>query len=255
MLKNGMFSEGWLDMPPYGSLINQQPNGWVLRWIEPGNSLFGAGDKAGGVPECVHKLSDQLPANEKLGGKDALILGGKATYKVFHAGSPFGVELKQVVTGLKPGSKATLVVPVLAVLYDDPDPYGGESGVWVNGQGKWINGGQMGNRKWHHHTVSFTVPENGTAIVEIRVKSKWPRKKDFFIDGITLAAEPAKPIILPDPIMIPDEDKETGEMAEVTTAVSIKLPPGMKLVTAVSNEADANTVILVVPSSVTIKTG
>ncbi len=253
MLKNGTFTEGWMDMPPYGSLINQQPNGWVLRWVAPGNSLFGAGDKASGVPECVHKLANQLPANEQLGGKDALILAGNATYKIFHGGSAFGVELKQVVTGLKPGSQATLIVPILAVLYDEPDPYGAESGVWVNGQGRWVNGGQMGNRKWHRHKVIFTVPDNGTAIVEIRVKSKWPRKKDFFIDGITLTAEPAKPIILPDPIMIPDEDKETGEMAVMTTAVSIKVPPGMKLVTAVSNEA--NTVVLVVPPGVTIETG
>lgn len=249
MLKNGTFTEGWMDMPPFGNLINQQPNGWILRWIEPGNSLFGAGDKATGVPECVHKLAKQLPPNEQLGAKDALILAGDTTYKIFHSGSPFGTELKQVVTGLKPNSQATLTVPVLAVLYDDPDPYGGESGVWVNGQGEWVNGGQMGNRKWHRHKVTFTVPANGTAIIEIRVKSKWPRKKDFFIDGITLEAEAGtggvKPPILPDPIMIPGGEKPAQ------TAVSIKVPQGMKLVTAVSE--DANTIVLVVPKGVKVK--
>lgn len=256
MLKNGTFTDGWMDMPPAGNLINQQPNGWILRWIEPGNSLFGAGDKAAGVPECVHKLAGQLPANEQLGAKDALILAGDTTYKIFHAGSPFGAELKQVMTGLKPGSKATLEVPVLAVLYDETDPFGAESGVWVNGQGQWVHGGQMGNRKWHRHKSTFTVPDNGTAIIEIRVKSKWPRKKDFFIDGITLdaesdpAAEDEIPIILPDPIVIPDEDRETTVPAQV---VSIKVPAGMKLVTAVSNEA--NTVILVVPPGVSVKNG
>lgn len=236
-------------MPPYGTLINQQPNDWTLRWINPGESLFGAGDTAGGVPECVHKLADQLPPNERLGGKDALILAGDTTYKVFHAGSSFGVELKQVVTGLKPGSEATLVVPVLAVLYDDPDPYGAESGVWVNGEGEWANGGKMGNRKWYRHMLTFAVPGNGTAVIEIRLKSKWARKKDFFIDGITLEAEAAAddivPIILPDPIVIPDDNKTP------VTAVSIKLPPGMKLVTAVSNEP--NTIILVLPPGVTVE--
>lgn len=250
MLKNGSFSEGWTNLPPYGTLINQQPNGWTLRWINPGESLFGAGDAAGGVPECVHKLADQLPPNERLGGKDALILAGDTTYKVFHAGSSFGVELKQVVTGLKPGSEATLVVPVLAVLYDDPDPYGAESGVWVNGEGEWANGGKMGSRKWYRHMLTFSVPGNGTAVIEIRLKSKWARKKDFFIDGITLEAEAAAdnivPIILPDPIVIPDDNKMPA------TAVSIKLPPGMKLVTAVSNEP--NTIILVVPSGTTVET-
>ena len=256
MLKNGTFTEGWMDMPPAGNLINQQPNGWILRWIEPGNSLFGAGDKAEGVPECVHKLAGQLPANEQLGAKDALILAGDTTYKVFHAGSPFGAELKQVMTGLKPGSKATLEVPVLAVLYDETDPFGAESGVWVNGEGQWVNSSEMGNRKWHRHKLTFTVPDNGTAIIEIRVKSKWPRKKDFFIDGITLDAEFASgaedeiPIILPDPIVIPDEDRETTVPAQV---VSIKVPAGMKLVTAVSNEA--NTVILVVPPGVSVENG
>ncbi|MBK8900620.1 MAG: hypothetical protein IPM53_05510 [Anaerolineaceae bacterium] len=251
MLKNGSFTEGWTNLPPYGNLINQQPNGWTLRWIAPGESLFGAGDTAGGVPECVHKLANQLPANEQLGGKDALILVGDTTYKVFHGGSPFGVELKQVVTGLKPGSKATLVVPILAVLYDEPDPYGAESGVWVNGEGQWVNGGQMGNRKWYRHMVTFTVPGNGTAIIEIRVKSKWPRKKDFFIDGLTLEAEAAPaeevvPVILPDPIVVPDSGKAPA------TAVSLKLPAGMKLVTAVSNEP--NTIILVVPPGTTVET-
>ncbi len=259
MLKNGTFSEGWMDMPPVGNLINQQPNGWILRWVEPGNALFGAGDKAGGVPECVHKLAGQLPANEQLGAKDALILAGNSTYKVFHAGSPFGVELKQVVTGLKPGSEATLVVPILAVLYDETDPFGAESGVWVNGQGEWINGGLMGNRKWHRHKVTFTVPDNGTAIIEIRVKSKWPRKKDFFIDGITLDAKSAPegeaeiPKILPDPIVVPDKDKEAAEAVTIAKTISIKMPTGMKLVTAVSNEA--NTVILVVPPGVSVETG
>ncbi|MCC6604469.1 MAG: hypothetical protein IT327_14765 [Anaerolineae bacterium] len=250
MLKNGSFTEGWTNLPPYGTLINQQPNGWTLRCINPGESLFGAGDAAGGVPECVHKLADQLPPNERLGGKDALILAGDTTYKVFHAGSSFGVELKQVVTGLKPGSEATLVVPVLAVLYDDPDPYGAESGVWVNGEGEWANGGKMGSRKWYRHMLTFSVPGNGTAVIEIRLKSKWARKKDFFIDGITLEAEAAAdnivPIILPDPIVIPDDNKMPA------TAVSIKLPPGMKLVTAVSNEP--NTIILVVPPGTTVET-
>lgn len=250
MLKNGSFTEGWTNLPPYGNLINQQPNGWTLRWIEPGESLFGAGDTAGGVPECVHKLAGQLPANEQFGGKDALILAGDTTYKLFHAGSPFGVELKQVVTGLKPGSQATLVVPILAVLYDEPDPYGAESGVWVNGEGEWINGGKMGNRKWYRHMITFVVPSNGTAVIEIRFKSKWARKKDFFIDGITLEAEttPAEdvvPVILPDPIVIPDSDKVP------TTAVSIKLPAGMKLVTAVSNEP--NTVIVIVSQGITVE--
>lgn len=250
MLKNGTFTEGWTDLPPVGTLINQQPKGWIMRWVKPGESLFGAGDMAGGVPECVHKLSTQLPPNEQRGAKDALILAGDTTYKVFHAGSPFGVELKQVVTGLLPGSQATLEVPILVVLHNDPDPFGAESGVWINEKGHWVNGGEMGNRKWHRHKRAFTVPDNGTIIIEIRVKSKWPRPKDFFFDGITLTAEAGSepdveiPPIEPDPIVVPDNDQPT-------TAVSIKVPAGMKVVTAVSDEP--NTVVVIVPRGVTVR--
>ncbi|MBE2222145.1 MAG: hypothetical protein IAF02_11420, partial [Anaerolineae bacterium] len=176
MLKNGSFSEGWTDMPPApGNLINQQPNGWTLRWIKPGESLFGAGDTARGVPECVHKLSGQLPLNERLGGSQALILAGTATYKIFSAGASFGAELKQTVTGLQRGTTANLTVPVLVDLHGETDPFGAESGVWVNGEGQWIHGGKMQNRRWFRHKVTFAVPDNGEAEIVIRVKSKWPR--------------------------------------------------------------------------------
>ena len=190
MLKNGSFSEGWTNLPPTpGFLINQQPNHWQLRWIEPGQSLFGAGDTAGGVPECVHKLAEQLPPDEQAGGSNALILDGTVTYKIFHSGSPFGAELKQTVTGLTPGTTAVFTAPVLAILHNETDPFGAESGAWVNGEGRWANATEMGNRRWFRHVVPFTVPESGTVEVMIRVKSKWPRAKDFFVDAITLVVE------------------------------------------------------------------
>jgi hypothetical protein len=260
MLKNGSFTEGWTDMPPApGNLINQQPNSWQLSWIETGKSLFGAGDKASGVPECVHKLADQLPANEQLGATDALILAGDTTYKIFHFAGSFGAELKQTVTGLKPGSKATLTAPVLAVLYDETDPYGAESGVWVNGTGQWVNGGKMGNRKWYRHKVEFTVPANGQAIVSIRVKSKWPRKKDFFIDDISLKAETIATSIGSPPIPVEgDKTAESPGTSHETTAppqkkekVVVTVPKRMKVIKATSNEVDS--VVIVVPKGTQVK--
>lgn len=247
MLKNGSFTAGWDDMPPApGNLINQQPKGWTLRWIEPGKSLFGAADKAGGVPECVHKLSDQLPAHEQLGAPNALILAGNATYKIFHFGAAFGAELKQTVTGLKPGTQATLTVPVLVVLYDDPDPFAAESGVWVDGEGEWVNGGKMGNRNWFRHRVEFTVPENGQVTVEIRVKSKWPRKKDFFIDGITLDAQPADDHETAGP---PGDGDDQGETQPDTIVVTV--PKGTTVIRATT--AQENTVVIVKPKGVKLK--
>ena len=248
MLKNGSFTEGWDDLPPApGFLINQQPKGWILNWIEPGGSLFGAGDKAKGVPECVHKLAKQLPPNEQLGSPDALILAGDTTYKIFHANSAFGAQLSQTVTGLKPGSKATLIVPILAVLYNETDPYGAESGVWINGEGEWVHSG-----KWYKHKTSFTVPDNGRAVIEIRVKSKWLRPKDFFIDGITLQATAVAtpPPIIAEPPTEPPFDPPVDPPVDPPTTpandtLQIRIPDGVKVVTAVSNEPGV--VIIVVP--------
>lgn len=136
MLKNPSFENGWRDIyagNDYGHLTNQEPADWKLRWLWPGESLFGS-DEAHGVPECVHKMADQLPPNERPGGSDPLILDGVAVYKIFHNGAAFGAELWQVVEGLKPGSVARVKVPVRIHAHkekDRPDSYAAESGVWL----------------------------------------------------------------------------------------------------------------------------
>jgi hypothetical protein len=209
--------------------------------------LFGAGDVAKGVPECVHKLAKQLPPNEQLGGPDALILAGDTTYKIFHANSAFGAELAQTVTGLKPGSKATLTVPILAILYNETDPFAAESGVWVNGEGEWMNGSKMGNRKWFRHRITFTVPDNGTAVIKIRVKSKWMRPKDFFIDGITLQATAVTtppPVIGEPPTEPPFDPPNEPPAAPPANTLKIHVPDGVKVVTAVSNEPGVVVIVL-----------
>lgn len=238
MLQNGNFSSGWTDMPPApGSLINQQPNFWALRWVEPGQPLFGSGDLAGGVPECVHKLNDQLPPEEQLGGSQALILDGTATYKIFHNGSPFGAELRQTIGGLAPNTPATLTVPVLAVLFNETDPFGAESGAWANGNGRWANASEMGNRNWYRHVINFTVPPNGIVEVLIRVKSKWPRPKDFFIDGVTLEATPGG--------SGPSDPKPTNK-------VRVRVPAGLQLVITASHTPGV--VVVSVPDGVEVNT-
>jgi len=236
MLQNGSFSEGWDDMPPTSfHLINQQPKGWTLRWLEQGESLFGDGATAAGIPECVHKLADQLPPNEQLGGSDALILAGTATYNIFNATAAFGAEIIQTVTGLVPNTEATLIVPVQVHLNGETDIYGAESGVWVNGEGEWANGGMMGDREWYRHENKFIVPDNGTAVILIRVKSKWPLPKDFFIDGITLDAQ-EEPVEPPPP---------TGDIVQVT------VPDGYTL--TVWEDGKDNTVTITVPPGVTVE--
>ena len=257
MLKNGSFSDGWTDMPRApGNLINQQPKNWTLRWIEPGESLFGAGDTAKGVPECVHKLSKQLPLNEQLGGKEALILAGDATYKIFNAGAPFGAELAQTVTGLKPGAKAKLTVPVFVDQHGESDPFGAESGVWVNGEGHWVNGGKMGNRRWFRHECEVIVPDNGQLTITIRVKSKWPRPKDFFIDGIVFEAKSASaPVVEKPPTETEKPPKEPKEKPkpESKTAVSVHIPADLNLQVVTTTCHTPGVIVISVPEGVEVE--
>lgn len=243
MLLNGSFTEGWEDLPPVGRLINQRPKGWTLRWVEPGESLFGADDLAAGVPECVHKLAAQLPEHEHEGRPDALILEGGVTYKIFHANAPFGAELSQVVAGLQPGSQMVLTVPVLVCRHKDNDPWGAETGVWVNDQGSWVNSGDMGDRKWHSHVVAFTVPADGRAQIAVRFKSKWPLPKDFFIDRVRL--ELAEVPVAKSKNGSTPEAMQAEAARPLTPPIRIEVPPGVRLVTAEGD--DPETIVVIVP--------
>jgi hypothetical protein len=153
-LANGGFEEGWTDLPPApGFLINQQPNGWTLDWLDQGQPLYDDPDTLSqGVPECLHKLASQLPPDEQPGGANSLILNGATTYKMFHHGAPFGSELRQVVN-LPPGTPWRLTVPIQAHLHGDLDAFGAESGVWVllsenEALGGWASSEMMGDRRW-----------------------------------------------------------------------------------------------------------
>ncbi len=251
MLKNGSFEEPWTDLPPQpGYLINQQPAGWTLSWVEPGQMLYDSQDKADGVPECVHKLSTQLPPSEQLGAKDALILDGSVTYKIFHFAAPFGAELRQTVRGLQPGTEGLLKVPILAVLYGEQDDYGIETGAWVDTvgsdktddwAGQWLTGRKMGDHRWHTHEVPFIVPASGSVTVIVRVKGKWPRAKDFFFDNITLEAVPAV-----------DSGAGSGETGGTTTAVAtLHLPIGYEVRTELAGGTE-QTIVVQLPPGVTL---
>lgn len=234
MLQNGNFMADWETLPAIpeaGYLRNQRPYHWQLEWLKLGQPLYDdPNTEVTGIPECVHKLSTQLPPNEQLGAPNALILDGSTTYKIFSASAVFGATLSQTVSGLQPGSRATLTVPIQTHLRGETDPYGAESGVWVNGEGGWVHGFEMGDRRWYRHIITFTVPPSGQAEVVIRVKSKWVRPKDFFFDGITLEAQPA---VMPPPIVDPI-DPSPGD----TQVVYLQLPPGVRLEQGVHGQAN-----------------
>lgn len=182
-LRNPSFEDGWIDL----SMIAQQPNEWTLDWLQPGETLYDDlyGNQAGAEPECVHKHNNQLPPDERLGMPGALILDGDYTYKIFHGSMPFGAQLTQTVSNLPPHANGRLVVPILVDRHEDTDPYGGESGVWVNGVGAWVPNGTMGDRTWYYHEVLFAVPAEGEVDVLIRVKDKYGHK-DYFIDALIM---------------------------------------------------------------------
>ena len=45
-LINPSFEDGWQDVQATPTLINQQPAGWDLRWLEPGELLWDSQDEA-----------------------------------------------------------------------------------------------------------------------------------------------------------------------------------------------------------------
>ena len=252
MLQNGSFTQGWETLPAIeeaGFLRNQRPNGWQLEWLNKGQPLYDdPGSQVNGIPECVHKLSDQLPADEQPGGHKALILEGDTTYKIFSSGAKFGATLSQTVTGLQPNSQATLTVPIQAHLHGETDAYGAESGVWVNGEGGWVNGFNMGDRQWYRHIIPFTVPASGEAEIVIRVKSKWSKPKDFFFDGIKLEAQAIGAAPTDDEPIVESDDNIVTSGGEV---VYIQLPADFELKTGVSQQA--NVIEINLPAGVTVQ--
>ena len=115
-MTNLSFEDGWETI----ELGNQQPNGWYLEWSDPGDEMLSAGafpdddppviETVSNPPECVHKLDWQLPPDEQPGGENALILDGKATYKVFGVG--FSASIWQWIEDIEPGSRLDFRVPV-----------------------------------------------------------------------------------------------------------------------------------------------
>lgn len=189
LLQNGSFEdENWRDVN--GSI--QEPRFWTIDWVPPGQAIFSFPDKAWADPEFTHKYDWQLPAEEQPGEPGALILDGHLVYKIFHGGASFGAEMRQTVSGLTPGMRVRLTVPILLDPRNESSDYGAASGVWINGAGNgdgwaWLK--DMGNRNWYTHTLETTVPGDGRVEILIRMFSKW-QGVDYFIDDVRL--EPIK---------------------------------------------------------------
>ena len=199
MLLNPSFEGGWETIPV---IKNQIPKNWVLNWNVEGSALLapkaGNGDtetKVKCIPECVHKLSEQLPADEQLGGKDALILDGSTTYKLFGKSS-FRVTLAQKFNVAK-GSSCKLVIPVQphGHLNDQGVPMNIDTGAayWrfiVNGESsKWFTyNNDFQDRKWFKPEKLFTTAD-GVVDIVIEFECHTIAGCDFFTDDIKFSIE------------------------------------------------------------------
>jgi hypothetical protein len=193
-MKNKSFEDGWETLPPTGNagyLQNQGPSHWELTILAPGEVLWDSNDAATGEPECVHKLASQLPPEERPGGDDPLILDGETVYKVFHSGAAFGVQLRQVIGGLVPGSSAKATVKVRVHDHEGTDPYGVEFRMITGGKGRWWHKapGQLENFKWVSRDHTRTVGDDGKLELVIQVKSKYKIPVDFFFDAFEFEGE------------------------------------------------------------------
>lgn len=194
LLQNPSFENGWQTDPIHG---NQTPQGWSLTWLQPGAPMLSTGAFPGDddpqinntirVPECVHKLSWQLPPNEQLGGPDALILDGDAVYKVFGVG--FSATLSQTVA-VTPGARYKLRIPVQVHHHGDGSygacalrlRAGGVATEWLT-----FHAGlpDPALRDWAYPSLEFVAPD-GIAAVVIDCEGRAVAPVDFFIDAVSL---------------------------------------------------------------------
>lgn len=258
MFVNGSFENGWKDFPPTAdNLTNQRPNGWKCRWLPAGEDLWGSGP-AEGIPELVHKHKTQLPPDEQLGALHALILDGEWTYKPFHRGLPFGVELWQEVTGLVPGSTAKVVAPMMIHANDYKngvnDQHMAETGAWlltqwtadgdicnaVGGVGKWVpftdarEWDDATGWKWFYHgdptkgslgssRMEVIVPDSGKVAVLLRFKSKWREAIDFFVDNVQFIGQYDDGGTEPPPTPDPELEQRVSELEQNQAAMSSQI--------------------------------
>ena len=210
--------ESWKTLPDG----NQEPLGWALNYVS-------------GWAECVHKLSSQLPPDEQLDGSNALILHGDKVYKIFRGFGPFSVELKQTVSGLRPGSTLMLRVPIQVHATRGAGIEEARIKLSLNNEEKEV---RASDHEWVYGTVQTEVPSNGIVDITIHVESTSEGSINFFIDDLKLYSmlhEGVKPKTSECKVEIIPPTMTTTTIPGVTTT-SIKLP-GSPTVEMIAREA------------------
>ncbi len=188
-LINGSFENGWIDL----NITAQQPAGWDLLLAEYDQEVRGR--PVTGKPECVHLHTTQLPADEQLGAKNALILDGEYTYKIFSHGATWRASLYQAIYDLKPGFYK-VTVPVNVHFDGRPDNHDPEDTLITLYAGGaepvqlYIN--KSNQRQWHNLTTRAFTDHDNRININIQSSVKWQHPTAVFIDNIIMqpAADP-----------------------------------------------------------------
>ena len=195
---NLSFENGWTNIEAgYGNLINQIPNNWEIFWTPIGEAGF-FNDKTNqnatinSVPEMVHKLNDQLPPDEQIGGENALILDGDAVYKIFAHKGIWRAGIRQVFETY-PNAEITVTVPVLVsyedVLNFDSDDF--QLQVTVGNEEYWFSSkNDLPHKTWDYLELEGQADEEGKCLLEIKAGTIWSNSRGFFIDNIQVSVEP-----------------------------------------------------------------
>ncbi len=202
-IANPSFEGGWAT----DGRGNQTPNGWTRNTPSTGATMpFPTKMQQGaivpaisdGPGEYVHKLSWQLPPEERLGQPRALILDGGAVYKAFDLYHSHALQLGQTLTG-PPGHFIRVTVYILGETHDTPTSPTGkleddhfvasvrlgsveDRRIYATMKTRFdIPGNQ---RAWNQFMVTAQLPASGQLPLMITVQQNWAGKTDFFIDDI-----------------------------------------------------------------------
>lgn len=196
-MRNGSFENGWINMPPVESLINQEPTDWTIEFTPLGHQLFNLDETASLIPEAVHKHASQLPPDEQLGEPNALILDREYVYKIFGYHGSFGAELAQTVP-TELDTTYNLIIPIRIHANTKMQRYDFGVRIFINDYDatEWLWIGNMNgispaypditDRIW----IPLLIPFEGTGSDRIRIQiaNRFPKSYDFFIDDVQLNA-------------------------------------------------------------------
>lgn len=169
------FEGGWTDIS--GRI--QQPNGFQIKVIEPGEPLWYTGRYASGTVEAKHLICrEQLPATQCADGPDPLILDYKTTYKIQAVNMMSGTSLSKVFPG---NGRMRITVPV-NVHWQGDHPRE-EDDVYV---ALVLNGKEVDilhhpilkDRVW----VALTGEAEAPVTAELRFQTSYKNSRDCFTD-------------------------------------------------------------------------